>query len=312
MNIETLHIGMKVRHPQYGVGVVKSLTGQTAEIAFDDAQRTIAPESSDLQPAESTATLSELEMPLAKLISDTAHAVVEALGLEKQDTLVESLATRWQSGTLIMQPADSSLQSKEVPLETFFHKIVMIRNNLRVLEQKVNASDKLSEADKFDLQQYITRCYGSLTTFNILFKTRTTNSEPAPRPARRAGPMAELARVERTEMRGRDEIDGQPEGRECGMQSSQSTCPADLTLYVIHVYRVRMVFGTLAHHVQHQKFAVGAFPRRLRAWRERNNLSQSEAALKLQISKRTLQEWEQDRAAPRGLARTAIEKAIRA
>jgi hypothetical protein len=172
MNIETLHIGMKVRHPQYGVGVVKSLTGQTAEIAFDDAQRTIAPASSDLQPAEPTATLSELEMPLAKLIRDTAQAVVEGLGLEQKDVLVEDLATRWQKGTLIMQPSDSSLQSKEVPLETFFHKIVMIRNNLRVLEQKVNASDKLSEADKFDLQQYITRCYGSLTTFNILFKDK--------------------------------------------------------------------------------------------------------------------------------------------
>jgi hypothetical protein len=77
-----------------------------------------------------------------------------------------------QRGTLIMQPAERSLQSKEVPLETFFHKTVMIRNNLRVLEQKVNASDKLSEADKFDLQQYITRCYGSLTTFNILFKNK--------------------------------------------------------------------------------------------------------------------------------------------
>ena len=172
MNIETLHIGMKVRHPQYGLGVVRSLTAQTAEIAFDDTQRTIAPASSDLQLAESTATLSELQMPLAKLISDTAHAVVEALGLEQQDVVVEDLATRWQRGTLVMQPADSSLQPKEVPLETFFHKIVMIRNNLRVLEQKVNASDKLSDADKFDLQQYITRCYGSLTTFNILFKNK--------------------------------------------------------------------------------------------------------------------------------------------
>src|SRR5712675_2383458 len=77
MKIDTLHIGMKVRHPQYGVGVVKSLTEQTAEIAFDDAQRTIAPASSDLQPAEATATLSELEMPLANLIRDTARAVTD-------------------------------------------------------------------------------------------------------------------------------------------------------------------------------------------------------------------------------------------
>src|SRR5213080_3754621 len=73
----------------------------------------------------------------------------------------------------------------------------------------------------------------------------------------------------------------------------------------------RMAFGTRPDHVRHQRFAAGAFPRRLRAWRERNNLSQSEGALKLQISKRTLQEWEQNRAAPRGFARTAIEKAIR-
>src|SRR6516225_8781878 len=96
MNIERLHIGMKVRHPQYGVGVVRSLSEKTAEIAFDDAQRTIAPASSDLQPAEPVATLSQLEMPLANLIRDTAHAVVEALGLEQQDTIVEGLATRWQ------------------------------------------------------------------------------------------------------------------------------------------------------------------------------------------------------------------------
>ena len=108
----------------------------------------------------------------AELLVRGAARGFEALGLEQKDVLVEGLATRWQRGTLFMQPADSSLQPKEVPLETFFHKIVMIRNNLRVLEQKVNASDKLSDADKFDLQQYITRCYGSLTTFNILFKNK--------------------------------------------------------------------------------------------------------------------------------------------
>jgi len=116
--------------------------------------------------------LSELQVPLASLIRETAHATVEALGLEKKDVVVEGLASRWQNGTMVMQPSDSSLQAKEVPLETFFHKIVMIRNNQRVLEQKVNASEKLSDADKVELQQYITRCYGSLTTFNILFKSK--------------------------------------------------------------------------------------------------------------------------------------------
>jgi len=172
MSIQALHIGMKVRHPSYGVGDIKSLTEHTAEISFEDKQRTIAPESSDLTVAEPVAVVSELQVPLDALIRQTAQAVVEALGLEKSEAIVEGLANRWQNGTLILQSADTSLQPKEVPLETFFHKIVMIRNNLRVLEQKVNASEKLSDADKFDMQQYITRCYGSLTTFNILFKDK--------------------------------------------------------------------------------------------------------------------------------------------
>ena len=172
MSIQALHIGMKVRHPSYGVGAVKSLTEHTAEIIFEDQQRAIAPESSDLTAAETTAVLQELQLPLDVLIRQTAQAVVDALGLEKPDTIVEGLGSRWHDGTFVLQPGDSSLQAKEVPLETFFHKIVMIRNNLRVLEQKVNASDKLAEAEKFDMQQYITRCYGSLTTFNVLFKNK--------------------------------------------------------------------------------------------------------------------------------------------
>ena len=150
----------------------RSLTEHTAEIAFDDAPRTIAPDSSDLTSAEPVATLTDQQVPLESLIRQTAQAMVEALGLQKEDTIVEGLANRWQNGALVLQSADTSLQPKEVPLETFFHKIVMIRNNLRVLEQKVNASDKLSDADKFDMQQYITRCYGSLTTFNVLFKNK--------------------------------------------------------------------------------------------------------------------------------------------
>jgi len=173
LKIEDLHIGMRVTHPRYGAGVVKALTQHTADVSFDDTPRTLDPASAELRSAEPTAALSGLQIPLTSLIRETAQAVVDALGLEKRDdAAVEDLASRWQKGTVVLQPADSSLQPKEVPLETFFHKIVMIRNNLRVLEQKLNAHEKLSDADKVDLQQYITRCYGSLTTFNVLFKNK--------------------------------------------------------------------------------------------------------------------------------------------
>jgi hypothetical protein len=117
-------------------------------------------------------TVGGRDMALAQFIEKTTRAVLAELGVEKVGETVDQLGSRWHGGRLMIHPADASLQAKEVPLDVFFHKVVMLRNNLRVLEQKINGHEKLSDAEKVEFQQYITRCYGSLTTFNVLFKNK--------------------------------------------------------------------------------------------------------------------------------------------
>ena len=164
----TLGIGTRLQHTQHGPGVIVGVRYATYLISFiyhgvkeinknDTALDEIIPEN----VTEEIETHSEVERSLLKV-----------LRLWNGVSEVVSLGDRWQGGTMLLQPADKSLKPKELPIEDFFHKIVMLRDRLRVLEQQVNAHKKLSDEDKVNLQQYITRIYGSLTTFNVLFKNK--------------------------------------------------------------------------------------------------------------------------------------------
>ena len=95
------------------------------------------------------------------------EALDELLGLGEV-----AMAARYQGGTVVIRPGKAEAQEKSIPIDLFFHKIVMVRDRLRVLEQRINSHPRLSDEDKVELQQYVTRAYGSLTSFNVLFKDK--------------------------------------------------------------------------------------------------------------------------------------------
>jgi hypothetical protein len=122
-------------------------------------------------PVQSDAPSEPIELAeFEHMTSEDLKALLRQ-ALEETETDVQ-LAPKWEGGTLILKPNDPALQPREIPIDQLLHKVVMIRDRLRVLEQKLNANPKLSDAEKVDLQQYVTRCYGSLTTFNQLFRDK--------------------------------------------------------------------------------------------------------------------------------------------
>ena len=165
----SLGIGSRVRHPQFGDGVVVQIKPEEYIITFmqhgmREIERTFDKlEIIDENDADNDlVSLSDIEVLLVNVLrkySDIQERV--------------EMGNKWIGGTLILKPADNSLKSKDIPIDAFFGKIVMLRDRLRVLEQHINSNKKLTEEDKVNLQQYITRCYGSLTTFNVLFKYST-------------------------------------------------------------------------------------------------------------------------------------------
>ncbi len=168
MEQTTLGIGTRLQHTLYGPGVIVGIKYATYLVSFinhgikevdktDDKLDEIIPENVSVE-IETTA---EVERSLLKI-----------LRLWGGITENVPLGDKWIKGMMLLQPADKSLKPKEIPIEDFFHKVVMLRDRLRVLEQNINSSKTLSDEEKVNIQQYITRCYGSLTTFNVLFKNK--------------------------------------------------------------------------------------------------------------------------------------------
>jgi hypothetical protein len=163
-----LGIGTRLQHTQFGPGVVVGVRYATYLISFiNHGIKEIDKNDTKLEEIIPENVTEEIETH-----SDVEKSLLKILRLWGGINEPVQLGDRWLGGTIILQPADKSLKPKEIPIEDFFHKIVMLRDRVRVMEQQINAHKKLSDEDKVNLQQYITRIYGSLTTFNVLFKNK--------------------------------------------------------------------------------------------------------------------------------------------
>jgi hypothetical protein len=169
--MQNINRGTLVIHAGYGEGIVNKVNITNYEIFFEKVGKvTVSKDSTELDILETeieqgTVTSSVSVKQIEEVI---LHVLDKYIGLPEEVELGE----KWTDGVMILKPGSAGLQTKEIPIETFFHKIVMVRDKLRVLEQNINSHPKLSDEEKVGMQQYISRVYGSLTTFNILFKNK--------------------------------------------------------------------------------------------------------------------------------------------
>lgn len=165
--MKLLGIGSRINHPEHGKGVITNVTSRHYWVTFIE---------SGLETIEldSEFDVIEVQEDAVDTVSffDVESSLVEILKKWSDASEVVPIADKWKGGKLILEPGNTTLQGKDMPIDTFFHKITMVRDRLRVMEQKINSSN-LEEQEKIDLQQYITRIYGSLTSFNVLFKLKT-------------------------------------------------------------------------------------------------------------------------------------------
>ena len=164
----TLGIGTRLQHTQHGPGVIVGVRFATYIISFI----TYGIKEIDKNDPKLEEIIAENVTVEVETVSEVEKSLLNILRLWSDTSEIVPLGDRWKNGTMLLQPADKTQKAKEIPIDVFFHKIVMLRDRLRVMEQQINAHKILTDEEKVNLQQYITRIYGSLTTFNVLFKNK--------------------------------------------------------------------------------------------------------------------------------------------
>ena len=166
MTTPAFGLGAIVKHRDFGRGRVVGYDQERYVILFPGGEVKLVAFAFDGLAADGSVGDPELDR--------IAQAVREVLGDHGWLDVDLELSKRWVGGTLKLVPGKDDTQAKDVPIEVFLKKLIGVRDKLRVLEQKLNSHPSLSPEEKLELQGYITRCYGSLTTFNVLFSTRAS------------------------------------------------------------------------------------------------------------------------------------------